>query len=358
MGERSRTRFRARPGLAAWASRNIPALARASRQVKTGPSNPASLPICAARVAAGACLAVAFQAGQDTRFEVAGRVAPDSRAAVTLHGATSPFSATTVTGLDGRYGFRQIEAGTYTLSAYIPGKGETRRTIEVGPGVADARGRVIADIDSLSAKFSSARRGTVSARELSVPDKARREYENAQKRLGRRDIPGAIAHLNKAVEMAPQFTAAWNNLGTIAYQTKRFDDAERYFRAGLEQDPGSFEPLVNLGGVLVTLGKIEEALKYNLYAVLARPEDALANSQLGTSYFGAGNLDLARKYLEIAVRLDPAHFSHPQLLLAEIHLRQSRPADAASAMEDFLRHHPDWPAAEKMREAIQRLRVQ
>ena len=37
------------------------------------------------------------------------------------------------------------------------------------------------------------------------------------------------------------------------------------------------------------------------------------------NYFYLGKLDLSQKYLTLAARLDPGHFSHPQLLLAEIY---------------------------------------
>ena len=107
---------------------------------------------------------------------------------------------------------------------------------------------------------------------------------------------------------------------------------------------------------LRVLGKYSEAWEYNLQAVLARPNDALANSQFGMTYFEMENYDLALKYLERARQIDPAHFSHPQLFMAEIHLRRNERGAAADDMEDFLKHHPDWPQAAKMRETIADLR--
>jgi uncharacterized protein HemY len=74
------------------------------------------------------------------------------------------------------------------------------------------------------------------------------------------------------------------------------------------------------------------------------------------AYFTTGNFDLAVKYLELARHIDPAHFSHPQLVLAEIHLRRGQKTAAADALEDFLEHHPDFPTASKIRENIARLR--
>lgn len=307
-------------------------------------------------------LAGAGMTAGEVKYDVSGRIQPADAVSVYLHGATTPFTASTVADARGRFRFRDVLAGTYTLVAFVPGRGEVRRTIEVGAGVADANGRVTVTVEISDAKLEtedpSRRRAVVSARELSIPDRARKEYLEAQKKLSRRDVAAAIAHLERAVELAPQFSAAWNNLGTIAYQSRRYRDAERYFRQSLEQDRNAFEPLVNLGGVLLNLGKLDEALEYNLAAVLHRPNDALANSQLGMTYFAVNNLPLAQKYLETAKRLDPTHFSHPQLTLAEIHLRRHEQTLAADELEEFLRQHPDWPKAPDMRAAIAKMRSQ
>jgi len=112
---------------------------------------------------------------------------------------------------------------------------------------------------------------------------------------------------------------------------------------------------VNLGGVLLNLGKPDEALRLNLYAVLRQPRDALSNSQLGMSYFLTRKPDLAEKYLTVAKQLDPAHFSHPQLMLSEIHLQRDERAAAIEELEDFLRRHPDAPEATGVKAALTRL---
>lgn len=289
-------------------------------------------------------------------FEVRGTLVPASQASVSLHGSTAPFHSNTLAGQDGRFRFKDIEQGTYTLIVFIPGQGEVRKTISVGPSTADKKGRVELVVRLDEAKMTPDRTAVVSIRELSIPQKAREEYRNAAKKLESKDVAAAIAHLERAVELAPQFSAAWNFLGTIAYQTQRYEQAEKYFLRALEADQNAYEPVVNLGGVYVTTGKFDEAWKYNLNAVLRRPNDALANSQLGMTYFGLGRFDLAEKYLLEAIRLDPAHFSHPQLTLAEIYLRRSDKARAADVLEDFLRRHPDNPARDSIRAVISKLR--
>ncbi|HUE04065.1 MAG TPA: tetratricopeptide repeat protein [Bryobacteraceae bacterium] len=297
--------------------------------------------------------------GETALYEVRGRLIPATQASVWLHGATAPFEDSTLAGDDGQFHFRGLAAGAYTLGVFVPGRGEMRRTVEVGASQADAKKRIGLTVELRDGKFESQdslrREAMVSVKELAIPERARREYEEAVQRLSRRDVDGAVAHFKRAVELAPQFPEAWNHLGTIAYQARDYPRAESSFRRALEADPKSFQPLVNLGGVCINLGKLEEALQYNLYAALTRPNDALANSQLGMSYFYSGKLDLAQKYLTAAKRLDPAHFSHPQLLLAEIALRRQEPAAATTELQEFLQYHPDAPEAGRIKEKLAQL---
>ena len=138
------------------------------------------------------------------------------------------------------------------MAVFQPGRGEARQTIDMGPGLADARHRVqlvLALRDSDFDATSERRRHSVSTTQLAVPERALRDYLDAQRALEKSDVAAAEKNLEHAVELAPQFAAAWNTLGTIAYQTRRFPLAEQRFRQALKQDPTSYEPLVNLGGV-------------------------------------------------------------------------------------------------------------
>jgi tetratricopeptide (TPR) repeat protein len=305
------------------------------------------------RIALAASVALAVF-GAERTFELSGRITPELRASVSLHGATTAFSSSTLAER-GRFRFADLQPGSYTLIVFVPGRGEIRQTIEVGPGTANEKGRV-----EIEVPFDDARAtpdpGTVSARDLSIPEQAQKEYRKAQKVLGKRDTAKAIEHLKRAVEIAPRFAQAWNNLGTIAYHEQRYEDAAGFFRRALEADPSAYEPLVNLGGVLINLNNLDEAYTFNLHAILRRPNDPLANAQFGMTYLGMGKLQLAEKYLLEARRLDPAHFSNPQLLLAEIYLREKRFAESATQLEEFLKYHPDSPNARQMRENIAKLR--
>jgi tetratricopeptide (TPR) repeat protein len=310
------------------------------------------------RYLAGVLVAsAAFAAG--SVYELSGHIVPRARASVALFGASAPYSASTFVLPGSDFHFRKLQPGAYMLTIFIRSRGEARQTVEVGPSTADRHGRIFLTVRLQDSDFVLAAaldQQTVSAKQLAIPPAARRDYQEALKDLSKHNVDSAVRRLVDAVERAPQFSAAWNNLGTIAYQTGKYDRAEECFREALKQEPRSFEALVNLGGVLVTEQKLDEALDYNGQAVLARPNDALAQSQLGLTYYLIGSLELATKHLEQAIEIDPAHFSHPQLVLFQIHLRQGNPYAAADALEDFLTRHPDWPRASNMRSTIVELR--
>lgn len=300
-------------------------------------------------------LVTAFAAGR--KLELRGRIEPPpGPAIVMLHGNDFPYSANTLSDSSGRFKFKKLEAGAYTVLVFLPGRGEVRRTVVLSPSLADAKGRVSVTVPFHPSGESIERSNAVSVRELSIPKRARREYAAADKRLHKHDVEGAKRHLQRAVEIAPNYVAAWNHLGTIAYLSGRYEQAAKYFREALKHEPGAYSPVVNLGGALLTLRKFHEALPYNQYAYAQRPGDALANSQLGKNYFYLGEEEKALKYLKAAKRIDPDHFSRPQLTLAQIYLDRRENEKAARELEDFLARHPDDDSAAAVRRLLVRIR--
>ncbi len=275
-----------------------------------------------------------------TVLQADGRPFRDVVPVIFLHGATDSFVTQTVADRGGNFKFERLSPGMYTLSIAVPRWGQMQQTIEVGASFSDPEGRIETTFH-FDPRSSQQDENTVSATRLSIPDSAVKEYMKAQDQLEKRDVPAAVEHLKKAVELAPQFADAWNNLGTIAYQSKEYGQAEVYFREALEQEADSYLPLVNLGGALLSQGKWEESLPINLRAVEIQPDDALAHSQLGQSYFFLGQLDSAERHLKQAKTLDPRHFSYPRLVLAQIYQLRQDSASLVGEFEEFLQYHPD-----------------
>jgi len=291
-----------------------------------------------------------------TLLQADGRPFRDVVPVIFLHGATDSFATQTVADRGGNFNFKKLLPGMYTLIIAVPRWGQMTQTIEVGPSLSDSKGRIETTFQ-FDPRYADQDENTISTTRLSIPDDAIKEYLRAQDRMEKRDVSGAVEYLKKAVEMAPQFAEAWNNLGTTAYHAKEYRQAEEYFREALKQEADFYLPLVNLGGALLSQGKIAESLPINLRAVETKPDDALAQSQLGQSYFFLAQLDTAERHLKQAKALDPRHFSYPQLVLAQIYqLRQDTPS-LIGEFEEFLQYHPDSELVPQVTEWLRQARA-
>ncbi len=293
-------------------------------------------------------------------YRICGRVVrPDGEAfhnprpVVVLNSAAVPVSHQTVAAADGNFAFERLSAGVYTLVAAVPGVPPLRKTVEVGPPFADTRNAIRIE---LRLESSSARWQSVSLGELAVPERARDEHARSRLRLSKSDVKGAIECLKKALKLAPQFAAAWNDLGAIAFRHQDYPQAESCFREALRRQPELYPPLVNLGNVLLSERKIRESLDVNLRAVEQNPADPMAEAQLGLSYLYVDNEEMALVHLKKAKALDPAHFSYPQLHLMEIYSRRGDRSAAAAEMEEFLRLHPGSRLASSIRRRLENTR--
>ncbi len=308
--------------------------------------------LCVAAFAAAPARAVAR-----THLDLVGQVTGLGRrpVRVTLFAIDEPFTAATETDFLGEFRFHALAPGNYTVSVLKSGLGATRRTVVVSPSLADEKGAVRVTIPYQAAEAAGVSGGTISKNALSVSQKARGKYTDSQKLLAKHDVEGAKRALNEAVALAPQFTQAWNALGMIAYQTNHLPAAEQYFRTAAAAEPAAFEPAANLAGVLLSEGRFEESLSVNRRALASRPKDALANVQAGIDYFALRDFDRAEAALLETIRLDPSHFSKPQLFLADIYLHRGDGAAAVEALQDYVARHPDAADADHQRQRIQQL---
>ena len=316
--------------------------------VRPGERLPALVLLCAAAASAGT-------------LALRGSVTPELPRGVAVISAVERAFYDEAPVRNSAFAFRKLEPGAYALTVFEPQWGVTSRTVQVTLSLADGSGRVQVEIalerSEAARRRNLGRENSVSLGELAVSAKARAAFRASRRRLTKGDREGSIARLQQAVELSPGFVEAWNELGTLAYKADDYEQAEEYFRAALRHDPQAFAPLVNLGGALLSQQRIDDALPYNLMAQSMRPDDALANAQLGMNFFYKQEFDRARKHLVRAKEADRAHFSHPQFFLAEIHARAGKLQAARRELEELMRLHAGSPAAESARQALARLKA-
>ena len=295
------------------------------------------------------------------KYELRGQLFPSAgKAVVVLSGVTAPFSAQARTNGEGQFRFKNLDPGSYAVWVFVQFMEDTQRTVEVDPNHCDAKRRVTVTIQLTSippSVMTLQERHTVPLKRVTVPRAAKSEYDQAKILLGKNDIPSATRGLERAVEIAPQFAAAWNDLGAIAFRSGNYLDAERFFRKALDLEPRTYSYLVNLGGALLKQERPEEAMEYNLLAIASRPIDPQALAQVGINFALLRMYDSALTYLRRAKRFDPGSPWFPQLFLARIYLLRSDRAAAIGELEDFLARHPNVPEAREARLNLEKLRA-
>lgn len=141
----------------------------------------------------------------------------------------------------------------------------------------------------------------------------------ASEALGREDFAGAVETLKAVVEIEPDMTEAWFNLGYAYSGLRQNQEAVEAYRKTLELQPDLFEARMNLGILFLEMQQPQAALAHLEQAVALKPKHARAHLYFGRGLSLAGHQDRAEQELREALQLEPAsgiaHFDLGQLLL-------------------------------------------
>jgi non-specific serine/threonine protein kinase len=223
---------------------------------------------------------------------------------------------------------RMSETVRITANFMEVASGNLRGTVKVDGRIEDIFALQDKIVYELTQDLNLALRGT------EVADIERRETESVEAyeayargmlnlRLATRDsMERAIAAFEEATRLDPEYALAWAALGG-AYDLKgtflsikdlllKAVDLER---RALALDPDLSEGHVWLGGALLTLGRVDEAVAALHDAIRLDPENGQAHQGLARAYWvGKGDFDAAIPEFERAIALNPeAGYSYLQL---------------------------------------------
>ncbi len=116
----------------------------------------------------------------------------------------------------------------------------------------------------------------------------------------------AEAAYRKAIEIDSNYAAAHNNLGILLKELKRYDEAEAAYRKGMELDPNYAFAYNNLGILLKELKRYDEAEAVYRKAIELNPNYAFAYNNLGNVFFDLKRYDEAEAAYRKAIEIDPS----------------------------------------------------
>jgi tetratricopeptide (TPR) repeat protein/peroxiredoxin len=163
----------------------------------------------------------------------------------------------------------------------------------------------------------------------------------------------AIANLKEAIRLNPGYTVALENLGNVYRQQHRWADAQAMLERALETDPNDADVNYGLAMNFAQQGDTQNAEKYFDAAIRLRPDYPEALNNLGVLYLNTRRVDEGVKSFETCVRVAP-DFDQAYINLAKVYAQRGERDRAADILRQVLQRHPDQALAKRMLEELAR----
>ena len=148
---------------------------------------------------------------------------------------------------------------------------------------------------------------------------------------GHRDLPGAVAHYRKAVELAPDDADLLFNLGEALQASRNLEESIAVYRKAIALKPDLSQAKVNLGKALAEKGLFGEAKEILSSVNKETLTDAEAHYNLGVIFMREGTVGPAITEFERTLAINPRHAQ----ALNNLGVACDAQADTKKALEYF-----------------------
>jgi tetratricopeptide (TPR) repeat protein len=281
------------------------------------------------------------------QVRIAATMLPASRVPIRLERFGGGLVDQIDTDATGRFRFSNLPRGYYRVILNVPG---------YRPAQQDADLQVVFRASLL---FELATENTGPAVLLDVidaraPAPAREELIRGRTALSKKLYPEAIDHLQKAVDVYPDFYEAHLLLGTALLDGREWVKAEHSFQRAVEVKTGSAPATIALGEVYWREKRYEEAEKTLLAGLKLDDKSWHGYFTLARLYWDQENIPKAAPAIGRALQLKP-DFAEAHLLAGNILLRVNQPERALVAYQEYLKLDPKGDFAPQARELIAKL---
>lgn len=170
--------------------------------------------------------------------------------------------------------------------------------------------------------------------QLRIPSKALKEFERYQKAFHSGDVPTSVEHLQKALQIYPDFIQAHIALGLRFIQLGEYQKALIEHEAALSLDPRSAQAHQNLSLTLLLLNRYQEAEAEARQSLDIDSQAVAAHYVLGRALVGQERItpeamDMLRQSENV--------FPNASLVLAVIHFRAGQTDQTIAELRNYLR---------------------
>lgn len=237
--------------------------------------------------------------------------------------------------------------GDYTLTVLMDGYLTQTIPVSIAAG---HQARIEVDLTKKDAESAPSSSEAVSAHQLTVPAKARGDYNKAMQRMAKHDLPGAIALFQKSIEEYPEYYEAYAELGVTDYMQGQVQPARDALQKSIELSSGKYSnAFFDLADVLNSVHD------YAAAEPVARKGIAVEDASWRGYFELARALTGLKRFPEAAENAEKSrglNAQNPQLfvVLTNIHLGTRDYAAAKKDIEAYLQLDPTSAASNQMRQ--------
>ena len=194
-----------------------------------------------------------------------------------------------------------------------------------------------------SKKKSKSKKRTLTA-DLRPNEPSQHEIETLLSQYNAGNFDAAEQQANVLTKKYPNHPFGWKGLGAILLTVGRVEEALVATSEASRLDPKDAETLSNLGVTLYDLGRLNEAEEKYREAIRLKPDHAMAHNNLGNTLRELGRLIEAEESCREAIRLKP-DYAEAYTNLGNTLRDLGRLTEAEASQREAIRNKPDYAKA-------------
>lgn len=247
----------------------------------------------------------------------------------------------------GRAELVAFDLGDFTIEVEAPGYANLQKEISI-----TANGRTVVDV---YLRALSANPSIVAGRPLLAP-KAKKAVDEGFEALAADNLSQAQKHANQAMSLAPGHPDVLYLQGIVLLKQRDWTKAELVLEKATQIDPTHANAFAALGMALCDQGKYDSAISPLEKSLKLDPSISWdARWTLARAYYQQGQYDQALSMSQTALSSSRGKAPEIQLLVARSLTAVGRYEDAAAALREFVRDHPDHRETATARRWLDRL---
>ncbi len=276
-----------------------------------------------------------------------------------MQGSSGTSVGTTYTNDIGEAEFAGVPIGDYHLE--ISGDGiqpTSSDTFQVDERKgSQAQYVVVRKLEDSGPKPVSAHSTLISANDLKVSPKARKELDKANEAMALQDWKKAKEHLDKAIALEPKYATAYNNLAVLYAKTNDLANEEQALKKSLALDDHFAPALLNYGKLSIRQKNFPQAEMLLQREAALDPDNTESLLLLADSEYMNRHFDAAIAAAEHAHSASTEHPSFVHYIAARAYQQENRQQQALAEFQVFLTEEPKGPRADHVRGDIAKIQA-